>query len=270
MKLKFILLYFFIFAAAFFLFGFLLFPNQKVAAYLSSVLTNSNLKVKIDSVKPRLPIGLKFENIKFLLDQDTEIIQESFKVFLVLTSIFKEKKQIKFQSDLYQGKIKGGLHINSFDPFLFSFAKLFISSVKINDFKFKTDFTDIILNCNFSGEYKKNKDKKDSGNGMIDIHKLSLRTKNLFPFIKIPEIDFSDIELEFEQNQKKITITKCIAKGSIFNVELKGSIDFVLPVKKSRLNITGRILPDSPYLMKPKNMIILKSVYNNKCLFNYS
>ena len=132
-------------------------------------------------------------------------------------------------------------------------------------FKYKTNSLDIIINCDLSGEYKQidigNKGKKSSGNGTISIHDFSADIKNsIFNKLNLSVVDFSDIELEFIRKQNRVTITQCTAKGSIINVAIKGNIDIISPLQKSKLNLTGVILQDSPYLSKFKNLpgMILK------------
>lgn len=268
MKLKSVLFYFFFFIAAGFIFIFILFPQKQVAAYLSYSLTDSdsNIRVSIDNVKLGFPFKLKFENTKLLLGRDTQIIPESFDVFLDLASIFNEEKQIRIQSGFYQGSIKGGLRLDSINPLLFSDIKFFMSGVKISNVGYKTDLADIDLSCELSGEYKQLGvvDKKDSGHGTIHIRNVFAKMNHsLFNTLNLPVIDFSDIELEFTQQLKAVTLIQCTAKGPSINVKLKGNIDIVFPVQESRLNLTGAILPDSPYLAKFVNMAALKAKVKN-------
>lgn len=86
-----------------------------MATYLSHALKTQNWGISIDNIKPALPFKLKFENTKLLIGQDinqrTQIVAESFTVFLDPVSIFKNKKQIKIQSDFYQGSVKGQIEI---------------------------------------------------------------------------------------------------------------------------------------------------------------
>ncbi|MCD4718473.1 MAG: type II secretion system protein GspN [Desulfobacula sp.] len=268
MKLKPILLYILFFMAAFIVFAFLLFPQKEVAATLSRSLTDpdSTIVLTIDNVRPGFPFKLKFENTKLLLGRNTQIILYSFDVFLDIFFIFNEEKHIRIHSDLYQGSVKGSLRLDSTNPFLFSEPEFFMSGVKIRDFRYKTGLADIALNCELSGEYKQIEaaDKRDSRQGLIHIRNFSAKmNQSLFNTLNLPVIDFSDIELEFTQQLKAVTLIQCTAKGPSINVKLKGNIDIVFPVQESRLNLTGAILPDSPYLAKFVNMAALKAKVKN-------
>jgi len=276
MKLKPILLYILFFIIAVFLFLFLLFPEREVAGSLSRLLTNlnSNVQVSIDKVKLRPPLKLSLKNTKVLINQSTEIVTKSFDVFLGPAVFLNTEKPLSFQSDFYQGSVKGSLNLNRIDPLLFSQLNLFVSNVNVSDFRYKTGLADITLKCEIKGDYKqiealpKNESgkpgKKNSGQGTIFIQNFSAEMKNsLFNVLNLPTIDFTTIKLEFTQSEKKVTITQCIAKGSIINVKLKGIVDIVSSLQNARLNLTGIVLPDSPYLAKFANTASIKSVVKN-------
>ncbi len=274
MKPKSIFFYILFFLVSSLGFVFLLFPGKEFAVYLSQVVKNQNLALHMDDVKPAFPFTLGFENTTLLLgpdmDQGMQIIPESFQVFLDFFSIFKEEKQIKFQSGFSQGSLKGHLLINSLDPFLFSSVTASMSVVKIVDFRYKTDFADISLGCELNGEYKQisTGNEKDLGKGSMSIRNFSAvfstaMKGSLFTALNIPAIDFSDITLEFIHQPARLILTRCTARGSIINVKLKGGMDIVFPVQKTRLNLSGVLLPDSPYLAKFANYPAFTSIVGN-------
>ena len=275
MKPKSILFYILFFMAAVFVFAFLLFPGKEVAAYLSQSLKSKNLQLRIDTVKPVFPFKLKFENTKFFIGQEieglginqgTQIVPDSFTVSFSPVSIFKEEKKIQFESEFYQGSVNGRLRLNSMDPFSFSDAEALMAGVKISDFRYTTDLADITLACELNGEYKETEsgDKKASGRGSLLIQHFSAKMKDsLFNRLSLPQVDFSEIKIDFIQDPKIVTIEQFAGKGPIINVKLKGQIEIVFPVQKSRLNLTGVIQPDSPYLAKFVNMTPLRSMVKN-------
>jgi type II secretion system protein N len=265
MKLKPVMLYILFFIAVFIVFVFILFPQKQVAAYLSRSLTDqdSTIRLTIDNVRPGFPFKLKFENTKIMLGRNTQIIPDSFDVFFDISSILNKDKYIKITSGVYQGSVKGRLRLDSTHPFLFSAPQFFMSGIKINDFRYKTDLADIVLSCELGGEYNQieAEDKTDSGQGKIHIRNFSAKmNQSLFNMLNLPVIDFSDIELEFTQRLKSVTVIQCTAKGPSVNIKLKGNIDIAFPVQESRLNLTGTILPDSPYLAKFVNVPALKAM----------
>lgn len=268
MKLNIVLLYLLFFMGSVVFFLFVLFPQKQVAAYLSRSLTteNSVLSVKIESIQPALPFGLKSKNIRLLLDQKVTLTPEYVKVFLKPVSMFKKENHIQFQSGLSRGFIEGSLLVNSLDPFLFSQLKLVADRVKISNFRYKSNLADIVLNAELNGEFKQEEDsdKAESAHGDFFIQNLTAEMKNsLFNTLNLPVVDFSDIKLEFTQSRKTIKVKQCMARGSIIHVTCKGNIDIFFPLEKSKLTLTGVILPDSPYLAKFANMTGIKKTVKN-------
>jgi len=194
MKIKSVFLHVLFFITISFVFLFVLFPGKKIAEYFSYSLTNpdTNVSVNIENTKPAIPLGLKLKKIKLLLNQDINVVLESFKISFSPGSIFR----------------------------------------------------------------------KDNKNGTIYIQNGSVKIKNSLISYIIPEINFSNIDLEFKQLSKKKMTIECFTEGQI-NVELQGDIEFASSVQDAMLNLTGVILPDSPYLQKFSTMPIIKSKVKN-------
>jgi type II secretion system protein N len=277
MKLKSALLYLLWFIAAFVLFVFLLFPEKQAADYLSRSLTSKSLPIRgsIESVRPALPMGLKSGNLTLILGTDLQITPDYFKASLNLSSLFKAFKRIDFQSGLYQGTLNGNMRINSLDPFSASRVNLSMDRVKIKDFRYTSGLADIVLDCDLNGEYRQieTADKATSGQGTLLIQNLTAKLSNsLFNTLNLPVIDFSNIRLEYTHHGQTVTGIQCVARGSVINVKCNGKIDLLFPLGKSRLDLNGTILPDSPYLAKFANTAGIKAAANqiSKTGINFS
>lgn len=267
MKIKPVLFYILFFMAALLFFIYILFPQKDAAGYISGLLdeNNSKLQFSCESVKLKLPLKLSMENPKFLINKQIHVEPELFEIKLNPALFFKKNKEIVFQSDLYQGSLNGVIDLKSFDSFLLSKADVFISKVKIDNFGYKTDLADIILGCVFNGEYSYSEiSEKKKGNGKLVIKDFYAKMENsLFNTLHLPVVDFSEIKIEFEQQSNVITIKQCAARGSVINLKLKGRIDIVSPLNMARLDLTGVILQDSPYLAKFANIASVRAVGGN-------
>ncbi len=90
---------------------------------------------------------------------------------------------------------------------------------------------------------------KDFISGSIHIKTLSLNSDtSMFKQLNLQAIDFSDIEFEFTHKSNTLAIIKGKAIGSLISMELIGKINLASPLQTSKLNLTCKILPDSPYL----------------------
>lgn len=266
MKLKPLVFYLLFFIVSFLVFCSFLFPGTQIATYINQSLKKQNVQVDVNTVTLGIPFKLKFENPMIQFGQLTRIQPETIELSMSPISIFKDKKQISIQSDAYQGEVHGQMVLNSIEPLLFSDAKASLSGIRINDYQYDTRLANITIGCDFNGECKQvsNANNKTSWQGAMLIENFSAQMKNsLFNRLRIPTVDFSEIRLEFSENQNKITIQQCIAKGLVINLKLKGQIDIVFPLSESRLNFQGIVLPDSPYLAKFANMASIKSKVKN-------
>lgn len=267
MKIKPVLFYILFFMAALLLFIYILFPQKDAAGYISGLLgeNNSKLQFSCERVKFKLPLKLSMDNPKFLINKQIHVEPESFEINLNPALFFKKHKKIVFQSDLYQGSLNGVIDLKNFDTFLLSKADLFISKVKIDNFGYKTDLADIILGCVLNGEYNYSEiSEQKGGSGKLIIKDFSAKMENsFFNTLHLPVVDFSEVKIEFEQQSNVITITQGVARGSVINLKLKGKIDIVSPLNKTRLDLTGIILQDSPYLAKFANIAAVRAVAGN-------
>ncbi len=266
MKFKSVTLYSLFFIAALFVLVYLLFPQKDAAQFLSGYLNknNSKLALSCESVKLKMPLKLSLENPKILIDNNIQLEPEFFEIKLNPSLFFNKSKKNVFQSDLYQGSVKGTFDVKNFEPLLFSRAELLISKVKIDNVRYKTELADILLGCVVNGEYQYNEgiDKNKFGTGKFIIKNFSAKIKNsFFNALNLPVVDFKEILLEFEQESNNIvSITQCLARGSIINLKLKGDINIVFPLRMTKLDLAGVVIQDSPYFARLANTAAVKTV----------
>lgn len=272
MKFKSLILYSLFFIAALFALVYLLFPQKDAAQFLSDYLNKNNAKLELicDSVKLKMPLKFSLENPKILIDKNIQLEPGLVEIKLNPSLFFSKSKKIVFQSDLYQGSVKGVFDVKNFEPLLFSRAELLISKVKIDNFRYNTDLADIILGCVINGEYQYNEeiDKKKIGNGTFIIKDFSAKVTNTFlNALNLSLVDFKEIKLEFEQQTNNIVnITQCIARGPVINLKLKGkliNITAFLPLSNVELDLEGIVLQDSPYFAGFANTVAVKVVADN-------
>ena len=222
---------------------------------MSSVLTAnySPLQIDIKRISPEFPLGLSLENPSVVLNGKTRIETDCLDVRFNTSSVLKKQKRINIQAGFYGGILTGSMNVNEMEPGFISDMELLLSEVKINDFKYKTDLTDILLNLELAGDYEyfETKDKKEPGKGGFQIRNFSAAMKDsLFNKIGFPLVDFSSVKIEFIQTKNRISLTQCFAQGSIINVKLAGDIDVDSSLETTLLNLRGVILPDSKQLSR--------------------
>lgn len=268
MNAKLVLVYILFLMAAFVFFVFLLFPGKKVAAYLSGAVTTPDavVQVTMDDADLYPPLRLSLDNIRFTLGPDITIKPASFGISLSPLVFFENEKNVSFQSKLFQGTLHGSLVFTHLDPLAASAAHLIFSDIKTGPFIYKTDLADVTLSCEINGEYifSGQVNKKKQGKGTIFLRNVSAVMENsLFNRLHLPAVDFSQVEAGYEQMGNTLTITNCIAKGSIVHIKLTGDIHLGFPLKESRLDLTGLVLPESPYLAAFANNAAIRAAAKN-------
>ncbi len=252
MKRRLIVFYFIFFLLSLFVFALILFPGKETATHLASLLTArySSLQIDIQSVRPQFPLGLKLDNPRVILNGKTPVETNLLEISFDLSSLFRKQKKLKIKSGFYEGTLKGSMNLNETGVALFSDITLLFSGVKINDFKYKTDLADIILDMEIDGKYSDSEaGGGGAGKGTVHIKNFSAMMKDsLFNILGFPSVDFSSIQIEFIQVKNKVTLTRCIAKGSIINIQLTGDLAFDSSLETIKLNLKGMILPDSAQL----------------------
>ncbi len=273
MKIKMILSYICLFVFAMLVFLVLLFPGQQIAQYISHSLTNPGLNVytHVDHVKPAFPFYLKSEDTKISIGQNLKIEPDFIKIKLGPGLIFGEQKQLKFNSQIYDGALNGRISFKDTQPIVYTNLQMALSGLKFNKFKYNTRLAMVTLSGNVSGQYSyhdlKGSQKdgpKDPENGTLLIEDFSAVLKNsLFNRLKLPAIDFSAINVAFTKDRQNINLTELTATGSVINLKLNGIIRLDIPILQSRLSLKGTILPDSPYLANFANSTLLKAMVKN-------
>lgn len=268
MNPKLVLFYILVSMAAFIFFVFLLFPGKKVAAYLSGAVTGPDAMVRVamDDADLYPPLRLDLDKIRFILGPDITIKPAAFKVALSPLVFFKNEKNISFQSQLFQGNLHGSLKFTHLDPLAASAAHIIVSDLKTGSFIYKTDLADITLSGEINGEYifSGQENGKTQGRGTFFFRNVSAVMENsLFNRLNLPAVDFSQVEAGYEHTGNTLTITNCIAKGPIVHIKLTGDIHLGFPLQESRLDLTGLVLPESPYLAAFANNAAIRAAAKN-------
>ncbi len=268
MNVKLVLFYFLFSMAAFVLFVFVLFPGKKVAAYLSRTVTRPNAMVQVSMEDADLfpPLRVFFDNARFSMGPDITITPQTFGISLSLPAFFEKEKTIGFQSKIFQGTANGSFRVIRFDPLAVSEAQITMSDITITQFLYQTELADITVSCEINGEYSffGQGNEKQQSKGTCVIRNVSAVMENsLFNRMNLPLVDFSQVEAAYTQTGNTITITNCIAKGPIVHIKLTGDIQLEFPLKESRLNLVGLVLPESPYLAVLADNAAIKAAVKN-------
>ena len=278
MNLRSIFIYLLIFILAFVGFVFISFPGKEAGTRVAAMLNGKDpgLRFSIGSATPGLPFSLNLNGMTVSLDNKVLMAPDSFEVSFSPLSLLGREKKIGVQGTLSQGRMKGSLLVKSFDPFEASGLRFALEKIRIRDFPYHSPLAEVTLTCDISGEYRENpadpslpppSGKQDRarteafppGSGSLVLENVLAHLENSwFNLIEFPDIDFSSLAVDFTCQGQRLVIARCVGKGAVINIKLNGEIRLAPAVEKSRLNLTGKILPDSPYLDRLANQAAVR------------
>jgi len=263
MRLKPVLFYTLAFLIAFYASLLLLFPKQRAVSFfqgvLSSLSPNLNVSIGGAGLDPLLHLDLK--EITVLLGDTIRFSSSSAAVFVDPVSIKEPEKKITVETGFHGGVLDCRLGLTRLSPPAASRINLEMKNAQVKDLNYRTQLAEIRINCIADGTYTSNNDQESfgAGRGEILLRNFSAEMKDsLFNRLNLSEVGFTTVKIEYERKQKVLDIKKCIARGPVINVSLKGTIETGFPLQSSRLSMAGSILPDSPYLAKFKNLAVLR------------
>ena len=89
-------------------------------------------------------------------------------------------------------------------------------------------------------------DREGSGSGKIELSECNLKSDNIFlKKMGIAEVNFTNIDIEWEKDQDRLSITNFDAKGTDMKIRLKGDVALKIPQEMSTLNLKGELQPYS-------------------------
>lgn len=268
-----VFLYLCIFAGSAVLFVFLLFPAKEMGQFVFTSVEKQypEIKMSCDQAKLKFPLKLGFENAVFTLNRSLAVSPDTLTLHLPLTAMFNQTKTVKVKSDLLHGNMLGSFKIQQIDPLKISSGNVTFSQLSVDHYRYKIPSADIVLTCRIGGHYdvslpdNRSTPGRGTGTGRIAISDLSGTLQNpFFKSIGLSSFDFSTVDLQFSHQANQVRLTDGTISGSELHVKLKGEVTLASPLKASRLNLKGVILPDSPIFSKLSNTAAVKASAGRK------
>lgn len=228
-------------------FLYLLFPSDIVKSRLEASAVSAELTVKMDAVRPALPLGLTFNNLHVasLANGQTYLDSESLTARINPLSFFQKKKKLGLSGKAYGGTFKGSLRLASWEKM----ASPLEGDIRFADMDVaKLSFLRVWLVRNVTGKASGHWVHKASDNTGRDLSATCDVTlkKGSFPlqesFLGATRIDFetSDIRLQFKGGVIRVEKLRMI--GPQMECSLSGDITPMDDVRQSALNLKGEII----------------------------
>jgi len=261
---------YFIFVVVAIFFLYYLFPNKAFTSYVNYHINGilPGYKLSTDQAVPSFPPGLKLKSLE-LFHQDKPVIgADQLKIRPGYLSLLSETKTFFVNGLAYNGHLEGSSEIvfNS-KPQLN--LNLTFNDIQIDQIQRLQDFVSYEITGAARGNiFFNNTDANaDKGNAEIIVSDSSITFEH--SLFGIDQLSFTTIEAEFEMLNRRITLNRFEITGRQLSGDAKGAINLSHPVKKSRINITGKIKPH-PTLIKEVGSLFGKKMKNGVIPFKIS
>ncbi|MGA2782223.1 MAG: type II secretion system protein GspN [Smithella sp.] len=227
-------------------FLYLLFPSDIVRDRLEDAVNSSGLILRMETLRPSLPLGLGLKNITISSTSSADILFQGdlLDVQLRPLSFFQKHKYIGLSGKAYGGKFNGSVGLASLSKIYPPVeGELNFQNIDLAGYAFiKT-----LLGKEITGKAKGNltyaSAKEISGNvsGTIALF-LTKGTYSLAePFLGLKRIEFDRGEIKAQLKNGSLKMEKLEIFGPQINCFLKGEITLADDFKLSQLNLNGVI-----------------------------
>lgn len=225
-------------------FLYLLFPSDIVRSKLEETFNASGFIVKMESLRPALPWGLKMKEItmRSASSADSLFKGDLLDVQLNPLSFFQKHTSLGLSGKAYRGKFDGRVGLDSLSQ---------MYPIKEGNLNFQNidlagcAFIQTLLAKEMTGSAKGNlsyisaREISGKGSGTIAL----LINKGTYPlaepFLGLKRIDFDRGEIKAQWNNGNLKMEKLEIAGNQINCSFKGEITLADNFKLSQLNLTG-------------------------------
>ena len=225
-------------------FLYLLFPSDIVRSRLEEAVSSSGFILKMETLRPSLPLGLKLKNITINSDSSADIYFQGDLLDLQLNplSFFQKHTYLGLSGKAYGGKFDGRVGLDSLSKmYPPKEGNLKLQNIDLG----KSAFIKTLLGNEITGRAKGNlscisaQEISGKGSGTIEL----FLTKGTYllaePFLGLKQIEFDRGEIKAQFKNGSMKLEKLEIAGNQIKFFLKGEIMLADDFKLSQLNLTG-------------------------------
>ncbi len=252
-------------------FLYIFFPFETLRQFLEGSITkiSPELSLKVDSLRPALPFGLKLVNTELRHDSEPQIPFFETDVALLVPSIqtiIQRKPIIEFACKAYGGKLHGTFTSKTFGlkgPFE---SDIFITDMRLELYpmlkeKLKRKCSGVMsgaITCKFGQEGLL------EGSGKASFSVINGKIHFIQPFLGMEAVDFKRIDANIKLINRTIFLDELNFAGKQFEATGNGTVLLNRYFERSGLNITVQIKPLSDFLGANNGIFDAAQLFINK------
>jgi type II secretion system protein N len=237
-------------AAVTLVFLYYLFPTEAVTAYINHRISKSmpGLQVSADRIRPSFPPGLKF-NTLVLLDADRPIISaDRLKITPAYSTILSTEKSFHLTGDSCGGHLKGTAQISGIVKNTGLSLDLAFEELKIDRIQGLHEWVPPKLSGMAEGSFRFSSTPPPFGKGSAEITVSGCGLDFNPSLWGITQLRFNSIESAIELNGRRVFLKRLDVKSEQVSGKASGFLNLEVPVKKSRLNLSGYVMPQPGFI----------------------
>ena len=232
-----------------------LFPSQLLRNFIVAQLSRKvpGLELNTAKVSPVLPLGLRLTPISISYQGMEILVSDHLTARLVVSSIFKSSRQIKFSTPVGGGRVDGNSDWHTTSENALNNLFVHVSDVPLEALAF--------LNCR--DEYKPfgrlnayiDFDRRRGGAGSTLIRANLYGSGLTFnpPLMGLTRVEFNQAQSEMNLTQRMLQIKQFEASGPQISGRLMGSVLLRQPLEQSRLTLSCMLKPEPTFFTEHKN-----------------
>ena len=227
-------------------FLYLLFPAELVLSRLEASADSSVFTIKMDSLKPSVPLGIKLKNLTVSSAQPGEVFfqGETLDVQANLLSLLQKHSFINVTGKAYGGNFNGRIGFISWNKVYPPVeGNLSFQNIDLGKYSFiKSEMgRDIAGKVRGSLFYNNASETYSAITGNLTLFLVKGSYPLTEPFLGLSRIEVDHGEIQAQLKNGVIKIGKLEMSGPQINCSLKGEITLADDFKNSQLNLTGVI-----------------------------
>lgn len=227
------------------LFLYVRFPGQAVKAYVNDRLAAVDplLAMQAETIRPAIPPGLKLIGVDLNHDSVRLAHFEEARVSPDLTTLLKDKKQVRFQTRLADGTINGRATMQGNTPSGRLRVEADLSQIRLEKLDAGKSNLPFTLSGLLKGRITHDGERTPTGmtNGVLTASDLRISLQT--PFWGISELVMDQTEADFSVSGGNLRLKALTFGGPMLEGKITGIIELRRPLGQSRLNLTGNAKP---------------------------
>lgn len=245
------------------LFLYLLFPSEKIKAYLISQLSAGSPEITVDirHVTPAFPPGIKATDIRFARRDKLLFGLDELKITPNISSWFASTNQYDFKVSAYEGQVSGDVVVSGQPPQQEISLDADIKGIQIEKIAALQQITDYKLTGRVDGDITFN-------NRQSLVAKLVAydgRIEFPAPLFNQQNLSFKTVNTNLEIRSQRLAIKNCDAKGTELDASISGTVNLRNHSGTNVLRLNGVLKPHHAFWAKiekklPANFLRKKNV----------